>query len=128
VVREFREFISRGNVIDLAVAVVIGVAFNDVVQSMVRGLITPLIALVGDRDYSHLTFTIRESTFRYGDVITATISFISISAAVFFFVVKPLNALEKRKRNREVVEEELSDEAVLLTEIRDLLRGQRDTV
>jgi large conductance mechanosensitive channel len=128
VVREFREFISRGNVIDLAVAVVIGVAFNEVVQSIVRGLITPLIALFGERDYTHLTFTIRESTFRYGDVITALISFLAISVAVFFFLVKPLNALEARKRKGEVTEEELSDEALLLTEIRDLLRSQRDRV
>jgi large conductance mechanosensitive channel len=128
VLKEFREFISRGNVIDLAVAVVIGVAFNDVVQSFVQGIITPFIALFGERDYSDLTFTIRESTFRYGDVITTLISFLTIAAAVFFFVVKPLNALEARKRRGGVVEEELSDEALLLTEIRDLLRGQRDAV
>jgi large conductance mechanosensitive channel len=127
VLKDFREFISRGNVIDLAVAVVIGVAFNEVVQAIVRGFITPLIALFGERDYSHLTFTIRESTFRYGDVITATISFLSIAAAVFFFVVKPINALEARKRRGGVEEEELSDEAVLLTEIRDLLRDRQGT-
>jgi large conductance mechanosensitive channel len=126
VLRDFREFISRGNVIDLAVAVVIGVAFNEVVQAVVKGMITPLIAMFGDRDYSHLTFTIRESTFRYGDVITATISFVTISAAVFFLVVKPLNALEARKRKAGAEEEELSDEALLLTEIRDLLRSDRE--
>jgi large conductance mechanosensitive channel len=126
VLKEFREFISRGNVVDLAVAVVIGVAFNEVIQAVVRGLITPLIALFGERDYGHLTFTIRESTFRYGDVITALISFVTISAAVFFFVVKPLNAMEARKRRDGVEEEELSDEALLLTEIRDLLRDRRD--
>jgi large conductance mechanosensitive channel len=128
VLKEFREFISRGNMIDLAVAVVIAVAFNDVIQSIVEGLITPFIALFGERDYSDLTFTIRESTFRYGDVITALISFVTISAAVFFFVMKPINALEARKRRGGVEEEELSDEALLLTEIRDLLRGQRDPV
>lgn len=126
--KEFREFISRGNMIDLAVAVVIAVAFNDVIQSIVKGLITPFIALFGERDYSDLTFTIRESTFRYGDVITALISFVAISAAVFFFVMKPINALEARKRRGGVEEEELSDEALLLTEIRDLLRSQRDAV
>jgi large conductance mechanosensitive channel len=128
VLKEFREFISRGNMIDLAVAVVIGVAFNDVIQSIVKGLITPFIALFGERDYSELTFTIRESTFRYGDVITALISFLTIAAAVFFFVIKPINVLEARKRKGGVEEEELSDEALLLTEIRDLLRGQRDAV
>lgn len=126
--KDFREFISRGNVIDLAVAVVIGVAFNEVVQAIVRGFITPLIALFGERDYSHLTFTIRESTFRYGDVITALISFLSIAAAVFFFVIKPMNALEARKRRGGVEEEELSDEALLLTEIRDLLRDRQGTL
>jgi large conductance mechanosensitive channel len=126
VFREFREFISRGNVVDLAVAVVIGVAFERVIQAVVKGMITPLIAMFGERDYSHLTFTINESTFRYGDVVTALISFVTISAAVFFLVVKPLNALEARKRKAGAEEEELSDEALLLTEIRDLLRSDRE--
>jgi large conductance mechanosensitive channel len=126
VLKEFREFISRGNVIDLAVAVVIGVAFERVIQAVVKGLVTPLIAMFGERDYGHLTFTINESTFRYGDVITALISFVTIAAAVFFLVIKPLNALEARKRKGGVVEEELSDEALLLTEIRDLLRTDRE--
>lgn len=123
--REFREFISRGNVVDLAVAVVVGTAFTQVVNALVEGLLTPLIALAGERDYTDLTFTIRDSTFRYGLVITATLSFLMVAAAVFFFVVKPLNVLEARKRRGEVEEEELSDEAVLLAEIRDLLRDRR---
>jgi large conductance mechanosensitive channel len=126
VVKEFREFISRGNVVDLAVAVVIGVAFTDVINAFVEGLITPLIALFGERDYTDLAFTVRGSTFRYGLVITAVLSFIMIAAAVFFFVVKPLNVLEARKRRGDVEEEELSDEAVLLAEIRDLLRERRE--
>jgi large conductance mechanosensitive channel len=126
VLKEFREFISRGNAVDLAVAVVIGVAFNDVIQAIVRGLITPLVALFGNRDYSELTFTIRDSTFRYGDVLTALISFLTIAAVVFFLVVKPLNVLEARRRRWAVEEAELSDEALLLTEIRDLLSQRRD--
>jgi large conductance mechanosensitive channel len=125
VLKEFREFISRGNAVDLAVAVVIGVAFNDVIQAIVRGLITPLVALFGNRDYSELTFTIRDSTFRYGEVITALISFLTIGAVVFFLVVKPLNVLEARRRRGAVEEAELSDEALLLTEIRDLLSQRR---
>lgn len=124
--KEFREFISRGNAVDLAVAVVIGVAFNDVIQAIVRGLITPLVALFGNRDYSELNFTIRDSTFRYGDVLTALISFLTIAAVVFFLVVKPLNVLEARRRRGVVEEAELSDEALLLTEIRDLLSQRRD--
>jgi large conductance mechanosensitive channel len=123
VFKEFREFISRGNVVDLAVAVVVGTAFTQVVNALVEGLITPLIALFGERDYTDLAFTVRDSTFRYGLVITATLSFLMIAAAVFFFVVKPLNMLEARKRRGEVATEELSDEAVLLAEIRDLLRN-----
>jgi large conductance mechanosensitive channel len=125
VIKEFREFISRGNVVDLAVAVVIGAAFERVIQAVVRGLITPLIAMFGERNYDELTFTIRDSTFQYGIVITALISFLSISAVVFFFVVKPLNVMEARKRRGVVEEQELSDEALLLTEIRDLLRNGR---
>lgn len=124
--KEFREFISRGNVVDLAVAVVVGVAFIEVVNAIVEGLITPLVALFGERDYTDLDFTVRGSTFRYGLVITAFLSFLMIAVAVFFFVVKPVNIMEARKRRGEVEEEELSDEAVLLAEIRDLLRERRD--
>lgn len=124
-IKEFREFISRGNVVDLAVAVIIGTAFERVIRSIVTGLITPLIAMFGERNYDDLTFTIRDSTFRYGIVITALISFLTVAAVVFFFVVKPLNVLEARKRRGAVEEQELSDEALLLTEIRDLLRERR---
>ncbi|MGH9212078.1 MAG: large conductance mechanosensitive channel protein MscL [Acidimicrobiales bacterium] len=128
-IKEFREFISRGNVVDLAVAVVIGVAFTAVITAIVDGLITPLVGMLGERDYSDLDFTIRESTFEYGTVISAALSFLMVAAAVFFIVVKPLNMLEARKRRGEVEPEELSDEALLLAEIRDLLRegrGARD--
>jgi large conductance mechanosensitive channel len=125
VIKEFREFISRGNVVDLAVGVVIGVAFTNVVNAIVQGFITPVIAMFGARDYTDLAFTVNGSTFRYGLVITALIAFLMVAAAVFFFVVKPLNVLEARKRQGDVDEKELSDEAVLLAEIRDLLRGDR---
>jgi large conductance mechanosensitive channel len=124
VFKEFREFISRGNVVELAVAVVIGTAFTDVINSIVTGLLTPLIAMFGERNYSDLDFTIRDSTFEYGDVISALIAFLLVAIAVFFFVVKPINVLEARKRREGADEKELSDEAVLLSEIRDLLRDQ----
>jgi large conductance mechanosensitive channel len=132
VLGEFKEFLLRGNVVDLAVAVVIGAAFGAVVTAFVADIITPIVAAIfGKPDFSTLHFTINNSTFRYGDFLNALITFLAIAAAVFFFVVKPLNyLLEVRKRRMAAggVEDEstLSDEALLLTEIRDLLRAQRD--
>ena len=125
VYKEFKEFIARGNVIDLAVAVVIGLAIVAIVNSVVSGLITPLIGMIGGRDFSDLDFTINDSTFEYGEVINAVIQFLFIGAAVFFFIVKPINVLnERRRRGEEPDPVELSDEAALLTEIRDLLRDR----
>ncbi|HEY6697807.1 MAG TPA: large conductance mechanosensitive channel protein MscL [Acidimicrobiales bacterium] len=125
VYKEFKEFIARGNVIDLAVAVVIGLAIVAIVNSVVSGLITPLIGMIGGRDFSDLDFTINDSTFEYGEVINAVIQFLFIGAAVFFFIVKPINMLnERRRRGEEPDPVELSDEAALLTEIRDLLRDR----
>ena len=87
----FRSFIMRGNVIDLAVAVVIGGAFGAVVTALVKDLITPLIAaIVGKPDFSGLTFEINNSKFLYGDFINAIISFLLIAAAIYFFVVAPM--------------------------------------
>ena len=97
--REFRAFLLRGNVVDLAVAVVIGVAFGAVVTSFVEDLITPLIAAIaGEPDFAALTFTINESTFRYGNFINQVLAFVLIAAAIFFVVVKPVNALVARAR------------------------------
>ena len=97
--KDFREFILRGNLVDLAVAVVIGVAFGAVVTALVADLITPLIAAIaGKQDFSNLTFTIHKSHFLYGSFINALVSFVTIAAAVFFFVVRPVNALMKRMR------------------------------
>lgn len=96
--KEFKQFLLRGNVVDLAVAVVIGAAFGALVTSLVENLLTPIIAaIVGKPDFSNLTFTINDSVFRYGSFLNALIAFISIAAAVFFFVVKPLNALQRRR-------------------------------
>jgi large conductance mechanosensitive channel len=98
----FRQFLFRGNVIDLAVAVVIGGAFGAVVAALVKDLLTPLIAaLVGKPDFSALTFEVNGSKFLYGDFINAVISFILIAAAVYFFVVVPVNALTARMRRGE---------------------------
>ena len=97
--KEFKAFLLRGNMLDLAVAVVIGAAFGAVVVALVKDLITPLIAaLVGKPDFSNLAFTINHSTFRYGDFINTVISFVLIAAAVFFFVVLPVNRLLARSR------------------------------
>jgi large conductance mechanosensitive channel len=128
ILTEFKDFALRGNAIELAVAVVVGAAFGAVVTALVKDLLTPLIAAIfGKADFSTLTFTIHKSQFFYGDFINAVVAFLSVAAAIFFFVVKPMNfVLERRKRAMAAGDEpeaaELSDEAMLLTEIRDLLR------
>lgn len=94
---EFRAFILRGNVVDLAIAVVIGAAFTAVVTALVADLITPLIAAIfGKPDFSGLTFEINGSVFRYGAFFNAVISFLLIALVVFFLIVKPMNALMAR--------------------------------
>jgi large conductance mechanosensitive channel len=96
---EFKEFILRGNVVDLAVAVVIGLAFGSVVTALVKDLVTPLIAAIFKQpDFSALTFTINNSKFLYGDFINAVVSFLIIAAVIFFLVVRPLNALLARTK------------------------------
>jgi large conductance mechanosensitive channel len=98
-VGDFKQFLLRGNVVDLAVAVVIGVAFAAVVTSLVENLLTPLIAaIIGEPDFSELAFTINESVFYYGRFINALITFVSVALVVFFFVVKPVNTLVSRSR------------------------------
>ena len=99
ILNDFRQFLLRGNVVDLAVAVVIGVAFGAVITALVQDLLTPLIAAIGgQRDFSALDFTINDSTFRYGDFINKVFTFVMIAAAVFFFVVVPINAMIARSR------------------------------
>src|SRR5574338_170767 len=95
--KEFRDFILRGNIVELAVAFVMGVAFAAVVNSFVNDLVMPVIAMIfGKPDFSDLTFTINDAVFHYGSFITALISFVAIAAAVFFFVVKPMDAIRAR--------------------------------
>jgi large conductance mechanosensitive channel len=121
----FKEFLMRGNVIDLAVAVVIGTAFGAVVTAMVAGLLTPLIGAVGGiKDFSGATFTLNGSVFHYGAVINAIITFILIAAAIFFFVIYPLQRIQEMRRRGDSPTPSPSDEVVLLTEIRDLLRNE----
>ena len=124
--RQFRDFLLRGNVVDLAVAVVVGAAFGAVVAALVADIITPLIAAIfGKPDFGNLAFTINGSRFTYGHFINAVISFVLIAAAVFFLVVKPVGALmQRRKRGEEPEAEAVPEDVVLLGEIRDLLRDR----
>ena len=97
--KDFKQFLLRGNVVDLAVGIVIGAAFGAVVTALVADLITPIIAaIIGKPDFSALTFTIHKSTFKYGDFINVVIAFVAIAVAIFFFVVKPVNAMTQRAR------------------------------
>ena len=106
---EFKKFILRGNVVDLAVAVVVGSAFNSVVQGIVKDLITPLIAAIGGKpSFANMTFKLHDSSFMYGDVINLIVSFLLIAAVVFFMVVQPLNKLQTIA-NRSKTPEEPSD-------------------
>jgi large conductance mechanosensitive channel len=104
-VRDFREFLLRGNLVDMAVGIVIGVAFAAVVTALVADIITPIIAAIGGQpDFSGLSFTIHKSHFLYGAFINALISFVVIAAAVFFLVVKPVNALMARRKTEPPVD------------------------
>jgi large conductance mechanosensitive channel len=125
----FRDFILRGNVVDLAVAVVIGTAFTAVVSALVKDIVTPLIAAIaGKPDFSTLKFTLHHSTFLYGEFVNAIVSFLLVAAAIYFFVIVPIKHLtELRARRRaagDAAEEAQipSDELIVLREIRDLLQ------
>jgi large conductance mechanosensitive channel len=97
--REFRQFILRGNLVDLAVAVVIGTAFGAVVTALVADVLTPLIAAVGGQpDFSRLRLEVNGSTFRYGHFLNALLTFLLISAVIFFLVLKPVNLLMSRHK------------------------------
>ena len=121
-VKEFRDFLLRGNILELAVAFVIGLAFAAVVNSLVNDLIMPVIAMIiGKPDFGDLTFTINDANFRYGAFITSVIQFVAVAAAVFFFVVKPVNALLRRYRSP--AEEGMPDEERRHQELLAALRG-----
>jgi large conductance mechanosensitive channel len=108
-IREFRDFLMRGNLVELAVAFVIGLAFAALVSSFVGDLIMPIVAMIiGKPDFSNLTFTINDAVFRYGAFITAAITFVTTAAAIFFFVVKPMDAI--RARTAKPTDAEVTDE------------------
>ena len=121
--KEFKDFLMKGNIVDLAVAFVIGVAFAAVVNSFVNDLVMPIIAMViGKPSFNDLTFTINDAVFRYGAFITAAITFVSIAAAVFFFVVKPMDAIKARTAKQE--EAAVSDEERRHQELLAALRSR----
>jgi large conductance mechanosensitive channel len=108
--KEFRDFLLRGNIVELAVAFVLGVAFGALVTSFVDNLLMPVVAMViGKPDFRDLTFTINDSVFRYGAFLTDAIAFVAVAAAIFFFVVKPMNVLRERRAGG-AEEEGLPDE------------------
>jgi large conductance mechanosensitive channel len=128
VIKGFKEFIMRGNVVELAVAVVMGAAFSAIVNALVSDIILPLItAIFGKQNYSSLIWTVHNSQIKYGLMLNAIISFVLISVGVYFFIVLPINHLsERRKRSRGVPAEAVEPtELELLTQIRDALIARR---
>jgi large conductance mechanosensitive channel len=124
----FREFVLRGNVIDLAVAVVIGAAFTLVINAVVQWLITPLIAAIFGKPNLDdvMTFTINGAEFSIGAVLTALINFLLVAAAVYFVLIVPMNRLREMRASGEEEEPEApAEDILLLQEIRDLLRDRR---
>ncbi|HJV30483.1 MAG TPA: large conductance mechanosensitive channel protein MscL [Gaiellaceae bacterium] len=122
-VQEFQDFLFRGNIVELAVAFVMGLAFAAVVNSLVENLLMPVIAMIiGKPDFSDLTFTINEAGFRYGAFLTDLIQFVAIAAAVFFFVVKPVQAMLGRMQ-RTALEEGMPDEERRHQELLSALRA-----
>ena len=122
--KEFRNFLIRGNLVELAVALIMGIAFGAVVKSLVDNLITPIIGMIGGVDFSSETFTINGSHFLYGQFINDVIYFVLIAAAVFFVIVKPVNMLMERSRRPESDVPATPTQEELLIEIRDLLARQ----
>ncbi|MDQ1533395.1 MAG: large conductance mechanosensitive channel [Actinomycetota bacterium] len=127
--QEFKAFIMRGNVLDLAVAVIIGAAFKTVVDSLVNDVITPLIgAIVGQPNFSSLTLKLGKGVVNYGKFLTSVFNFLLIAAAIFVMIktFEKLQTLRQRDAAAEVDTPAPSDETVLLTEIRDLLRERAE--
>ncbi len=125
----FKEFISRGNAIDLAVGMVIGAAFTTVVTALVKQVINPLIGgLFGEQNFDDVfKFTIGTATVQPGAVITALVNFLLVAFALYFFIVLPMNALAARRKKEEAAETpEVSEDVQLLSEIRDLLKAQNN--
>lgn len=125
----FKEFISRGNAIDLAVGMVIGAAFTAVITALVKQVINPLIGgLFGEQNFDDVfQFTVGTATVQPGAVITALVNFLLVAFALYFFIVLPMNALAARRKKEEAAETpEVSEDVQLLSEIRDLLKAQNN--
>lgn len=123
VIKEFKEFIARGNVVDLAVGVIVGTAFGKIVTSLVNDILMPLIGIIlGGINFTNLTIKIEDSTIYYGNFIQNIIDFLIVAFCIFIFV-KVINAITTKKKNKE---EEIvkSDEVIILEEIRDILKKQ----
>ena len=124
-IKEFRDFLFKGNIIELAVAFVMGLAFAAVVNSLVNNLVMPIVAaIIGKPDFRSLTFTIHHSVFQYGAFLTDLIQFVAIGAAVFFFIVKPVQMMLARGRT-EPVERGMPDEERRHQELLAALRATR---
>jgi large conductance mechanosensitive channel len=122
-IKEFKDFLFRGNIVELAVAFVMGLAFAAVVTSLVENIVMPIIAaIIGKPDFRDLTFTIHRSVFHYGAFLTDLIQFVAIAAAVFFFIVKPVQLM--LARSREPIEEGMPDEERRHQELLAALRAR----
>ncbi len=122
---EFKKFLLRGNVVDLAVAVAVGASFTAVVTALVKDLITPLIAAVGAKpNFEGLSFTVHHSTFMYGDFLNVLISFAIMASVIFFFVVQPVNQLVRLSRRGKQDAASKDPQLAVLEEIRDELRAR----
>ena len=122
---DFKNFLLRGNLIELAVALVIGAAFGAVVTSLVENLVMPILAAFGGQpNFDSLDFTINDAVFRYGAFITAVIVFLMTAAAIYFFVVRPVTAIMERNKKEE--EAAVDAQETLLTEIKGLLERQNE--
>jgi large conductance mechanosensitive channel len=125
--QEFRDFITRGNLITLAVGFIMGIAFQAVVSSFVENVIMPIVAIpFGQPDFSSLTWEINDSVISWGSFVTAAVGFVLTALAVFIFIVKPYNSYEESRRaeEEEAQEEPGPSEIELLTEIRDSLQNR----
>jgi large conductance mechanosensitive channel len=123
-IKEFRDFLMRGNLVELAVAFVMGLAFAALITSFVDNLVMPIVAMIiGKPDFSNLTFTINDAVFRYGAFLTAAITFLATAAAIFFFVVRPMNALMSRVQTPG--DEAVADEERRHQELLEAIRGIR---
>jgi large conductance mechanosensitive channel len=124
VLQEFKDFVFRGNIVELAVAFVMGLAFAAVVNSLVENIVMPIVAtIIGKPDFSGLTFTVNDSVYRYGAFVTDAIQFLAIAAAVFFFIVKPMQAM-LRRLERTPAEEGMPDEERRHQELLAALRSR----